>query len=516
MIRTMMSQLYDDHQRRLRPVAVGIGAAVAWLLSCAPAVAQGSDSAALRSAENLQRQLNQEDAEMRQAYYANAPISERLSIEYGGTFRYAFNIIDTAQSQETYQQIYDLRLFTSIELDGAHRFFGRLRFQYNQWDFRGTRAIGPDYDDVGWQNPIGELYWYEFNLAGMIRAQTGNKPDYNFVAKVGRQYVIWGQGGVLSNYMYAGIFDFSWRDWKATGMIGVTSGNDTIDWDLSRPGYDTDTQRLYYGGKLEFAGFAGHRPYLYLLAQKDLNEGQVALLPAALPTIPTTFNYDSSYVGLGSNGALGADLVYRAECMYEYGTTLSDPLPRDGTLTPVPQQNSQISAVAGVGGLTWLRRDKADTRIDFQIVAGSGSPDRLDAGNTFGGIAPGAVDTSFNSLGYVNTGLVLSPDFANLLCPSLGFSTSPFPGGGIFENFRVGITGFLFGRILSNAPLSFQTQPGGTNYVGGEVDFSVEWRLLSDLDLSFKYGIFMPNQSAFFPSQSATRDFVYIGGTFAF
>ena len=150
MIRTMMSQLYDDHQRRLRPVAVAIGAAVAWLLSCAPAVAQGSDSAALRSAENLQRQLNQEDAEMRQAYYANAPISERLSIEYGGTFRYAFNIIDTAQSQETYQQIYDLRLFTSIELDGAHRFFGRLRFQYNQWDFRGTRAIGPDYDDVGW------------------------------------------------------------------------------------------------------------------------------------------------------------------------------------------------------------------------------------------------------------------------------------------------------------------------------------------------------------------------------
>jgi hypothetical protein len=481
-----------------------------------PAAAQGSDTAALRSAENLQRQLNQEDAEMRQAYYANAPISERLSIEYGGTFRYAFNIIDTAQSQETYEQIYDLRLFTSIELDGAHRFFGRLRFQYNQWDFRGTRPIGPDYDDVGWQYPIGEIYWYEFNLAGMIRAQTGNKPDYNFVAKVGRQYVIWGQGAALSNYMYAGIFDFVWQDWKATAIIGVTSGNDTIDWDLSRPGYDTDTHRLYYGGKLEYSGFAGHRPYLYLLAQKDLNAGQVALLPAALPTIPTTFNYDSSYVGLGSNGSFGAGLVYRAECIYEYGTTLSDPLPHDGTLTPVPQQNTQISAVAGVGGLTWLARDPADSRIDFQIVAGSGSSDRLDSGNTFGGIAPGAVDTSFNSLGYVNTGLVLAPDFANLLCPSLGWSSSPFPGGGLFENFRLGVTGFLFGRISANAPLSVQTQPGGTNYVGGEVDFSLEWRLLSDLDLSFKYGIFMPNQSAFAPSQSGTRDFVYIGGTFAF
>ncbi len=480
----------------------------------APAFGQGD--AAARSAENLQRQLNDEDAQMRKAYFANSPISERLSIDYGGTFRYALNIIDSAQSQEQYEQVFDLRLFTSIELDGAHRFYGRLRFLYNDWDFNGTRPSGPDYDDVGWQNPIGELYWYEFDLAGMIQAQTGAKPDYNFTAKMGRQYVIWGQGTALSNYMYAGIFDFSWSNLKLTTIIGQTAGNDTIDWDLSRPGYDTDTHRLYYGGKLEFSGIAGHRPYAYLLAQKDLNEGQVAVLPSSAPIFPTTFSYNSSYLGFGSNGALGADLVYRAEFMYEYGTTLSDPLSHSGGLVPLAQQNDRISALAGVGGLTWLARNEQDSRVDFQIVAGSGSNQRLDSGSTFGGIAPRAVDSSFNSLGYVNTGLVLSPDFANLLCPSIGLSTTPFRGGGVFGGIRLGATAFAFMRLDSDAPLSFPTVPGGSNYVGGELDFSIEWRVLSDLDLNLRYGIFMPNTEVFFSGQSGARDFLYAGITYAF
>lgn len=493
-----------------------IGSVALCTLAMVARTALGQGNAAARSAENLQRQLNNDDEAMRKAYFSNSPIAERLTIDYGGTMRYAFNIIDTSQSQETYEQIYDLRLFASVELDGAHRFYGRLRFQYNQWDFKGTRPSGADYDDQGWQNPIGELYWYEFNLAGMIQSQTGAKPDYNFVAKMGRQYVIWGQGAALSNYMYAGLFDFSWRDWKLSTIIGQTAGNDTIDWDLSRPGYDEDTHRLYYGGKIEFAGLSGHRPYAYLLAQKDLNAGQNALLPAGAPTIPTTFNYNSSYLGLGSNGALGADLVYRGEFMYEYGTTLSDPLSHTGGIVPLAQQETRISAMAGVGGLTWLARNDADSRVDLQIVAGTGSSSRLDAGNTFGGIAPGATDTSFNSLGYVNTGLVLSPDFANLLCPSIGYSTSPFRGGGIFDGMRFGVTGFLFMRNQNDAPLSFQTTLGGSNYVGGEIDASIEWRLLSDLDLSIRYGIFMPNSSVFLPGQGGARDFVYMGMTYAF
>ncbi len=490
--------------------------AFAFCLNAKSAFSAPQRDSSAQSAENLQRQLNNDDASMRKAYFSNSPIAERLTVDYGGTFRYAFNIIDTAQSKETYEQVYDLRLFTSIELDGAHRFYGRLRFLYNQWDFNDTRAVGPEYNDEGWQNPIGELYWYEFNLAGMIQTQTGAKPDYNFVAKMGRQYVIWGSGAALSNYMYAGIFDFSWRDYKLTTMVGQTAGEDTTDWDLSRPGFDTNTSRLYYGAKFEYSGIPGHRPYAYILAQNDLNNGQVAVLPASAPTIPTTFDYNSTYVGFGSNGAIGADLVYRAEFIYEYGTTLSDPLSHEGGIAPVAQQDTRISAMAGVGGLTWLARNTEDSRIDFQIVAGSGSNQRFDPGNTFGGIAPRAVDTSFNSMGYVNTGLVLAPDFANLLCPSIGFSTTPLPGNGFFGGMRLGATAFAFARIENDAPLSFQTVNGGSNFVGSEVDFSLEWRLMSDLDLSIRYGIFMPNTDVFPNNQGGARDFVYAGMTYAF
>lgn len=491
---------------------VSIAALTIGLIVTSGAQAQGD--AAFRSAENLQRQLNVEDAQMRKAYFANSPISERLSIDYGGTFRYAFNIIDRADGTGQYLQQFDLRLFTDIELDGAHRFYGRLRFQYNDWDFVGPSV--PDDRDEGWQDPIGELYWYQFDLAGMIQAQTGSKPDYNFTAKVGRQYVIWAQGAALSNYMYAGIFDFSWRNLKVTTIIGQTAGHDTVDWDLSRPGYDYDTHRLYYGGKIEYSGFSGHRPYAYLLAQKDLNAGQVADLPPGVGAIPTQFNYNSSYIGLGSTGALGADLVYRGELMYEYGSTLSDPLSHSGGIAPLAQVEDRISAWGGVGGLTWLARDVQDTRIDGQIVAGSGSSQRLDAGNTFGGIAPGAVDTSFNSLGYVNTGLVLAPDFANLLCPSLGVSTTPLVGSGLFKSLRLGMTAFAFVRLDTQAPLSFATVPGGSNYIGSELDFSIEWRLLSDLDFNVRYGLFLPNAESFFPGQGGARDLLYAGVTYAF
>ncbi|MSR28834.1 MAG: hypothetical protein EXS03_04560 [Phycisphaerales bacterium] len=478
------------------------------------ALAQGLGEGAIRTAENLQRQLNFEDAQMRKAFFAGAPMSERLAIDYGGTFRYAFNLIDQTNGIGQYLQQFDLRVFTDIELDGAHRFYGRLRFLYDDWDF-----IGPSFNaqrDEGWQNPVAELYWYQFDLAGLIESQTGQKPDYNFNAKMGRQYVIWAQGGALSDYMYAGLFELSWRDIKATVLIGETAGADTVDWDLSRPGYDSNTERLYYGCKVEYSGITGHRPFAYILAQKDLNAGQVSDLPVGIGGYPTSFNYNSTYLGLGATGALSAELVYRAEFMYEYGTTLSDPLSHSGGLVPVPQQDVNISALAGFGGVTWLARDASDTRLDFQIVAGSGSSARLDSGNTFGGIAPNSLDTSFNSLGYVNTGLVLSPDFANLLCPSVGASTTPFPGGGALRTMRLGITAFAFARLNTDAPLSFSTVPGGSNFVGSEIDFSVEWRFLSDMDLNLRYGMFLPNMEVFFPGQTELQDLLYAGITYAF
>jgi hypothetical protein len=103
---------------------------------------------------------------------------------------------------------------------------------------------------------------------------------------------------------------------------------------------------------LEWQGIAGHRPYVYYLWQNDLNGGQQDSLPQVLPTIPTTFRYNSGYVGAGSSGSIGPSMVYRSELAWEYGTTLSNPA--DYTIPPpfaVPQVNDSISAGAAVVGL---------------------------------------------------------------------------------------------------------------------------------------------------------------------
>ena len=467
--------------------------------------------------ENLQRQLNVEDTQYRQSFFANTPIADRLLLDAGGTARFGYSLIDNARSQE--QQVYttDLRLFMRAELDGGFRFFGRLRGLYNDWSYTGTLGLGPDPREDGWQWPIGEIYWATFDLAGYTESRTGRRgTDTNLIIQGGRNYVIWAQGLVLSNYVYALQADLQLGDLTITGLLAQSAGYDTVDWDVSRPGYDTDTSRLFSGGKLEWKGIAGHRPYAYYLWQNDQNGGQTSTQGTAAFPIPTTYRYDSGYVGAGSTGNIGADIVYRSELAWEYGNTLSDPLdPTSATLSR-PQVEDSISAFAGVVGLTWLARDAGDSRADFQALVGTGSSDRLESGTTFGGVSPGATDHSFNSLGYINTGLALAPEPANLFCPSLGVSSNLLPSSDLLSEMRLGVTGYLFTRLESDAPISVQTRLTGSNLVGGEIDATLDWRLSSDVNLNLRYGIFMPNSSVFFPGEGGARDFIYAGVTYAF
>lgn len=508
-------------RRHSGPIA--FGAVVAAALATTAVAQRGTSGLA----ENFQRQLDVEDAEARQAYFRDTPISERLLLDAGGSFRYGFYEIQTPRSQDQFLQQPDLRLYVRAELDGAHRFFGRLRLEYNEWDFNGTRGFGPDTSEEGWQDPIGEIYWYEFDLAGLMASQGGAAPpDFNVVVKGGRQYFIWASGLVLSNYLYAGLVDLTLGDFTLSGLYGATAGHDTVDFDTSRPGYDYNTDRNYLGGKIEYRGLAEHRPYVYYLAQYDGNGGQYNVVqPGVLGGVPTTYNYDSQYLGVGSMGSIGADLVYRVEFVQQWGTTLSDPLNRNpvfnaatlaaGQPLAVPQQQSSISAQAGLAGLTWLARNDMDLRLDGQFVIGSGDPNRLDSGTTFGGIAPRNTDHAFNSNGYVNTGLALAPLPTNLAIPSVGLSLNPFPSNSTLKNVRYGVTGYVFNKLVSNAPISVLTRPG-VPYIGGEIDQSLDWRISSDLNFNLRYGIFLPHKDAFFPGEGKIRQFFYVGLTYAF
>jgi hypothetical protein len=333
---------------------------------------------------------------------------------------------------------------------------------------------------------------------------------------------MWANGLTLADYMYAATADASFGAVALSGLAGITAGHDTIDWDTSRTGYDTNTDRFYLGGKVD-CRLGAHVPFAYALAQWDQNAGQTEMLPGGVPAdfqVETKFNYESQYWGTGINGAIGGDWIYRIEFAVETGTTLSDPIKHDSSLPPDelgrPQKTVPILAQAGLVGVSWLARDSSDARVDFQMLAGSGSVYRLDSGNTYGGIEPGKTDTAFNSLGYVNTGLVLAPEASNMVIPSFTLSFNPFKGIDGLSETRFSGTAFLYTRFDADAPISVPTNFGGSNLVGSEYDFNIDVRIFGDLNTSFRYGVFVPNTPLFTDTESQPRQFIYVGATYAF
>jgi hypothetical protein len=456
----------------------------------------------------LERQLRQLDATYRLAVPAGQPIAERLMLDYGGSIRFGLLGVDAPCGETRILRQTDGVLYLRAELDGAHRFFGRLRFLYN--DFNDHDSFDGRGDE--WEEPIGDRYWYQFDLRGAKLAETGQRSDYNVNIKAGRQFVYWGSGLTLNNVLYAGLLDAELADFGFTGLLGLTPSSGTIDWDASRPGFDSDTDRAYFGGQIEYRGFATHRPYFFALVQRDHNERDEHTFRTPIFNYPTEFKYNSEYWALGSRGSLGPNLYYRAELVYETGEGLSSPFDRN-TAAPVAQTREDIEAWAGVFKLTYLLRDDFDTRFDLELVGGSGDDDRLDSSDTFGGNESGTDDNAFNSLGYINTGLALAPDVSNLFSIRLGASTSPHQIGTHADWLRLGVNGFLFFKIDKDAPLNVRTS--SETFIGGEIDFAVDWRITSDLSATLRYGLFLPGD-AIPGCQDDPRHFAYAGVTYAF
>lgn len=480
-----------------------VSAAMVWFIS-APAGAQ-TDPEVL---QNLERTMRQYDAMYRLAVPADQPISERLVLDYGAALRFGLLGVDSPTGHTRILRQSEATLYLRAELDGAHRFFGRLKFLYN--DFNDHDSFDGRGDE--WEEPVGDRYWYQFDLRGARLAETGQRIDYNLNIKAGRQFVHWGTGLTLSSELYAGLFKAEVGDFGFTGLVGLTPSSGTIDWDGSRPGFDTDTDRAYFGGKIEYRGFSTHRPYFSALVQRDQNERDEHTFRTAIFDYPTEFEYDSEYWALGSQGTLGPKLFYRAELVYETGQGLSSSFNRR-TAAPVAQTREDIEAWAAVGSLTYLFRDDHDTRLDLEIAGASGDDDRLDNANTFGGNESGTADNAFNSLGYINTGLALAPDLSNLLSVRFSASTSPRQVDTHADWLRLGMSGFLFFKNDENAPLSVRTS--SDTFVGGEIDFALDWRITSDVSATLRYGVFLPGD-AIPCCQNDPRHFAYAGVTYAF
>ncbi|MHC4409600.1 MAG: alginate export family protein [Planctomycetota bacterium] len=448
-----------------------------------------------RRAARLENDLN-EVLEARYEQVADLSAYETSRVDYGLYTRVSGMSADRLNGDPRTMLQVDSRAWVDAQSRG-HRFYGRLRLHY-QWFGEGDSWwAGGD----GFRYPVGDRWWYSFDWRTHEQTTRGVDPGWTWQTRIGRQLVNWGTGMTLRKTLYAWRVRGEWDKTHVEAMIGNSPDADFLDFDGSRPNFDSNTDRLFYGLIADWRGFRDHEPYLYFLGQSDKND---VTLPGG-----GKYKYDSFYLGLGSSGQFGGTVLYRFEFIYEWGESISD------ILGAFPQTTEDIAAWAVKFEMFWTpRRFPAlrDWRIDFEVLAGSGDPDRGHPSHTVNGNTAGTNDESFNAWGYWNTGLVIAPDIANLLSLRVSPRWRPLRESEKSGKLGIGLDIFGFFKLDDEAPISIPTV-AGESYVGFETDIVAEWQITSDFAIDARYGFFVPGDA--FPT-SKVLHFFYWGVSYGF
>lgn len=490
----MPTRAGDDIHSRLRLAgrARAVAAMVAALALADTALGQDRDIE-----RRIEQRLRYADPLLAEADAAKS-FAEKAILDVGGFYSFTFlNLTDdTANSRRLLQ--YDATLYARAAWDRAHTAFLRTRFRYR--DF----SPGDSFDERGdrWLEPFLDRYWYELD----VRDPSIDAPldSVGFNIRGGRQFVDWGAGLTLSDVLYAVRPAISIGPYiTAEALIGITPSDESvIDFDASRSGYNSDTERAFFGGMVRATTDDGKTFYAYYLAQDDRNGPDTPRLPLGLDV---DFTYNSQYLGFGSFGSVGTQMTYEAEFVLERGESRSDPLRN-------VQSTEAIEAFAARGQLTYLFADANQSRFQFETLFASGDADRLVSTDTVGGNLAGTTDKGFNSLGFANTGLAFSPSFSNLMVFRVGASTLPFANAPPFTQLQVGADLLFFGKLEEDGPIDEPTF--NRTYLGFETDFYLNYRITSDFSLGVRYGVFFPGSAI--DGERDVRHFILVGVTLSF
>lgn len=461
------------------------------------------------SVERFERQLEQIQRETRLRANPEVPAGQRALVDYGAFLTYSFFAIDDVEQNTHLLNQYDLIGYGRLNIDNVHEFFLRARAEYRQFR-KGESFDGEDYDD----DSTVEQAYYRFDLGRYLSAYKNRVTPNNLAVQVGRQYVYWANGLVLAQYLDGGRLDASVGNLQAQLLGGLTT-NEVVDFDASRPNFDDDTDRVFWGAMLS-AQLGRHRPFVYALIQRDQNDtgpltGMGVDDPAGQSPIVTEFEYNSYYLGVGANGAIGDRLVYAAELVYEGGRGLSNSF-NPGSGQPVEQEEEEISAGALELRLDYLLADANRTRLSIESILATGDDDRLSTSDTLGGNEPGTKDHAFNAWGVLNTGLAFAAPVSNVVVVRGGASTFPFSTGSL-RRLQVGTDLFLYGKFDKEAPIDEPTTVGD-RFLGFEPDVYVNWQITSDVVFALRYGVFFPGSAII--NDEHPRNFFFASVTFAF
>ncbi len=424
--------------------------------------------------------------------------AEKAIIDVGGFYSFTFlNLTDdTANSRRLLQ--YDATVYARAAWDSANTAFVRTRFRYR--DF----SPGDSFDERGdsWLEPFLDRYWYELDLRD--NSPTAAEDSLGLNIRGGRQFVDWGSGLTLSEVLYAVRPSISiGQRVTAEALIGITPSDESvIDFDASRSGYNSNTERAFFGGMVRAGTEDGKYVYAYYLVQDDRNGFDTPRLPIG---VDVNFAYNSQYLGIGSYGSIGTQLTYEAEFVLERGTSNSDPLRN-------VQTKEKIEAFAARGQLTYLVGDANQSRVQVETLFASGDADRLVSSDTVGGNASGTDDNGFNSLGFANTGLAFAPTFSNLMVLRVGASTLPLAAAPPFTQLQIGADLLAFGKLEEDGAIDEPTFD--RSFLGIETDFYLNYRVTSDFSVGVRYGLFFPGSAI--NGERDVRQFILVGMTLSF
>jgi hypothetical protein len=466
-------------------------------LSGAAAGASAQDAGG--GVEQLERQLEQIRRDTRLQVVGDVPAAQRALVDYGAYFTAGYLSLEDSIGDTHILRQYDLVPYGRVNFDGVHDFYLRGRFAYR--DFHSGDSF--DGDDDGFEGELEEGY-YRFDLSRYFAAYGGKAWDDQFAVTAGRQFTEWATGLTLSQYADGVNIDADFGNLGVRLLAGLTVP-DTVDFDTSRPDFDDDTSRAFFGGMASLR-LGKHRPFAYALVQRDENDDD----PLAVGPIQTRFGYDSYYVGIGSTGALTDRLIYGAELVYEGGEGLSNSFDNE-TFDPVAQSEEDINAWAAQLTLDYVPPDRFRSRFGAGVILASGDDDRGRTSDTFAGNASGTDDNAFNALGLLDTGLAFAPEISNIVIVRGTASAYPFPNGGAFREFQCGVDLFAYGKMLHDAPIDEPTR--NDVFLGIEPDLFVNWSIVEDVILSVRYGVFFPGEAI--PDRDP-RQFLYAAITYSF
>ncbi|HEV2296333.1 MAG TPA: alginate export family protein [Tepidisphaeraceae bacterium] len=490
---------------------VSLRGAVVLVISCAAAATPTAWAQVTPDNVQFERQLEQFRRDTRLHIDPDVPVGERVLLKAGAYYTFSYLSLDDPNFETRILRQHELTGYARVNVDGVHDFTFRARTGYQ--DFHRGDAFGLDGDDNDDViSPELERAVYRFDLQRHVAAREGRLMGGDVAVAAGRDLVYWASGLVLSQGVDGAAADITWGDAFGRLLIGQTA-SDTIDFDTSRPDFDDDTHRLFYGAMLG-TRVGKHRPFLYALAQRDRNDDEPFVITSPTAQITTEFEYDSYYLGIGSTGAIGDRLVYSAELVYEGGSALSNSfnVTEAGTLEAVPQTNERIEAMALDVRLDYLLPGAHQTRLSAEAILATGDDDRRHASNTFGGNQPGTPDRSFNALGLLNTGVAFNPEVSNLALLRVGVSTFPAPSVSALRRLQLGTDVFVYRKFEKDAPIDEPTTDD--RYLGFESDLFLNWRLTSDVTLAIRYGVFFPGDAI--QNDDEPRHLFYTGVTFAF